>query len=253
MNGAVSLRTAAFVVAVIMLSGFLAGCGVESVAFIAGPESDRVEVDAEVGQIRFLHNEDDNDTDEFRGYELYYKFYADTDSDCGDTEPCGEDRAYVEEEPLQTGPSRLLGRDFSRMIYEPSPGERPNVPISQEETGSEFEIAIDLSSFGQETQRDAIVSWNESERPLKRGVTAETSQTDYKSFIERADYDDEDADVQSAIDGPTPEETVEALINNGNLYLSVYTLGYGIDPGSLQALYSEPVYLGYVRIDPRSF
>lgn len=234
----------------------LSGCGLESIPFIAGPIDDEIDVVQETARITFTHNDTENDTDEFEGYDLYYKLYRDEEAGCDEGEPCDEDRAYILDEPVRTGPNRLLGRSYLRMIYEPSPGEIPNIPVSDILKSDEFDVTLDLFSGSDEAQIDVIASWGSDERALKRNVVSEqTAANVYKSFLDVRDYDDEDEDLQELLDSEDDvvETTIEDVINNDNLYISVYALGFGTDPGSLQSLYSEPVFLGYVRIDPRTF
>jgi hypothetical protein len=218
-------------------------CGIESTPFIAGPKPDEVDLvpATDTERITFLHNENDNDTDEFKGYDLYYKLYEDEDElwGCEPGDPCRNDRDYILNDPVQTGPSRLLGREYRRLVPENSPGQTPNIPVSNGIKGNEFVVEIDLTG-GEPTTNAFIVTWPDDTTTVNRGVSQGGT---YKRFLDGAAYENTDADVTHI------SADISQVISDNNLYISVYALGYGVDPGSLQALYSEPVYLGYVRVD----
>ncbi|NBB91184.1 MAG: hypothetical protein GVY23_08255 [Spirochaetes bacterium] len=234
-------RLAAALVAVAATLLFLA-CGIESTPFIAGPKPDEIDLVPETGtdRIKFLHNENDNDTDEFRGYDLYYKLYEDEDGLCEAGDACRGDRDSILSNPVQTGPSRLLTRAYRRLVPENSPGQIPNVPVSNSIKANEFTVDIDLTGGGASNAFTA--TWPDATVTLNRRVAQGGT---YKRFLDGGSYEDEDDDVDhSAITAD-----ISDVINDDKLYLAVYALGYGVDPGSLQALYSEPVYLGFVPVD----
>lgn len=222
----------------------LAACGIESIPFIAGPRSSEVDFVLETARITFLHNENDNNTDEFEGYELYYRLYEDTlGTGCGENPDCEADFDYILNNPVQTGPSRLLGRDYRRIVFNDAPGEIPNIPVSNGNKGTEFEVDIDMTADGLQTA--VVADWPDGPVQLNRGLPTQGNPGIYKSFLVRDEYANDDEDVDHM-----PSD-ISDVIANDNLYASVYALGYGIDPGSLQALYSEPVFLGYVRLEPQ--
>ncbi|MFO7780573.1 MAG: hypothetical protein R6W94_03020 [Spirochaetia bacterium] len=217
----------------------VAACGIESTLFIAGPKPDEVDLVPATGteRIIFLHNENDNDTDEFKGYDLYYKLYADEDGLCEAGDPCRSDRDYILNDPVQTGPSRLLGRNYRRLVPGNSPGQIPNIAVSNGIKGNEFVVEIGLT--GDVVTNAFTATWPDDTVTLNRAVSQRGT---HKRFLDEAAYEETDDDVGHITD-------ISEVIANNNLYLVVYALGYGVDPGSLQALYSEPVYLGYVPVD----
>jgi hypothetical protein len=219
-------------------------CGIESTPFIAGPKPDEVDFVLETARITFLHNENDNDTDEFKGYELYYRLYEDTlGVGCGENASCEADYNYILNDPVQTGPSRLLGRDYRKMVKNDAPGDIPNIPVSNGNKGSEFEVDIDMTAGGPQTA--VIAEWPDGPVELNRAIPTQGNPGIYKSFLVRDEYVTGDNDVDHMAND------ILDVINNDSLYAAVYALGYGIDPGSLQSLYSEPVFLGYVRLEPQ--
>ncbi|MFP4372884.1 MAG: hypothetical protein ACLFPO_00970 [Spirochaetaceae bacterium] len=224
----------------------LSSCGIESTVFIAGPRPDEVDLvpATDTERITFLHNEDDNDSDEFRGYDLYYKLYEAEDGQwgCEPGDPCRNDRDYILNDPVQTGPSRLRGRDYRRLIQGNSPGQTPNIPVSSGIKGNEFDVEIDISGGGAGgTPEDAFTAtWPDDTVTLNRDVSQGGT---HKRFLDDNAYEDTDDDISHI------ESDIAEVIADNNLYVAVYSLGYGVDPGSLQVLYSEPVYLGYVRVD----
>lgn len=233
------VAAATFVVATLML----AACGIESTPFIAGPKSDEVDLvpATDTERITFLHNENDNDTDEFKGYDLYYKLYEDEDGlwGCEAGDPCRSDRDYILNDPVQTGPSRLLGRNYRRLVPGNSPGQIPNIPVSNGIKGNEFVVEIDLTGGGPNGNA-FTANWPDDTITLNRRVSQGGT---YNRFLEEAAYENTDDDVGHIT------SNISDVTDSNNLYVSVYALGYGVDPGSLQPLFSEPVYLGYVRVD----
>lgn len=234
------LRGATLVAVTILV----AACGIESTPFVAGPKPDEVDLVPATGtdRITFLHNENDNDTDEFKGYDLYYKFYEDEDGlwGCEPGDPCRSDREYILNDPVQTGPSRLLGRNYRRLVPANSPGQTPNIPVSNGIKGDEFVVEIDLT--GGVLTNALAATWPDDTVALNRVVSQSGI---HKRFLDAAAYESTDADVTHIA------TDISDVISDDNLYISLYTLGYGVDPGSLQSLYSEPVFLGYVRLEPQ--
>ncbi|MGM0673105.1 MAG: hypothetical protein ACQETQ_00265 [Spirochaetota bacterium] len=231
-------------VALAVLVLFL-GCGIESTPFIAAPKDDETDTTLDPASITFLHNENDNDTLEFSGYELYYKIYEDESPGCDSGDECFEDRRYILDSPVRTGPSRLRGRSYRRMIDEASPGQRPNIPVSDSEKGNEFEVELDMYASTGSEQRTIIARWPDGPRNLERDVPRDGDPSKNKAFLETDAYTDDDEDLGAV------STSVQEVINNENLYAAVYALGFGVEPGSLQDLYSEPVFLGYVQLRPR--
>ncbi|MFP4067808.1 MAG: hypothetical protein ACLFS5_09940 [Spirochaetaceae bacterium] len=229
----------------LVLPTLLLGCGIETLPYVAAPKEDEADWDIDPAFITFRHNDEDNDSDEFRGYELYYKLYEDENGSTGCREadkPCNDDYEAILRDPVPTGTSRLTGRGYVRMIAGENPGEIPGITVSLANRGDEFDVDIYLTAGTDEDRDTARAEWPNGPQDLNRNVPS--ASDGFKRFLATEDYDDDDDDL-SAIDSE-----ISDVIGNDNLYMAVYALGYGIDPASLQEIYSRPVFLGYVRLEP---
>ena len=205
----------------------LAGCGLENVPILSQPDSPLAS--GEVLPFRKIAaNGDPIDEPGFRGYDIYYKFYA---SEIG----------------IDIGIQSIdeLRQKFHRLTeYESGVKPSPLISIGAADRTSVFYIAIDFSPALTELDRPRIYSLpgdppadDISIFDFRRGVTyASSSET--KRFAEFASTD---ADIDSAIYTiiSTPNEKVT---------IAAYVVSYGVD-ADFGALFSIPLYLGYIQLD----
>ncbi len=208
------------------------GCGVDTIAFVEGPNADEVTADRLGARIVFNHNDSDaNSSPDFKGYELYYKFYDDSVTD-----PWVDDQNTILADPVATGTSRLTNRSYRRVIRGNDQAGIPSIIVTSKTT--EYAITLDFfESASDPTDTEATASWNDGSPAsidLRRNTDATTPGT-FKSFFGAFSTSDDDAD-----------STIVNAKSSGNLGIAIYALGYGIEGGSFRQLYSEPVFLGYL-------
>lgn len=223
----------------------LASCGIPTVTFIAEP----IFRTRTGSTLRFDHNTA-NDTEDFKGYEVYYKIY-----NAGDpSSQIDSDRSYIEgaETP---GTSRLVVRDFLRMVRTDNGDadgsgllDPPMLPVGSGQRDNAFTVSIAFAT-GQET----VIVDNPGEgassvRLYRQNVLLEeqTPATVFEGFNETADYnyqpgvDGGDADLARMIDDEYDETETTRV--------AVAVISFGIDATNFQRIYSTPIYLGDVQL-----
>ncbi|MFW6338055.1 MAG: hypothetical protein ACOC25_03945 [Alkalispirochaetaceae bacterium] len=223
-------------------------CGVPTISYIAEPIYQRGTGDT----LEFEHNPE-NDSQDFKGYDLYYKIY-----NANDTDSIDSDRSYIEGADTP-GTSRLVVRNFLRMVRTDSgePGgtgqrEPPVLPVSLGARDSSFTVLVDFSAA-----EGTVVTRNpgesETEVFLYRQnvlLTDQTPATEFDRFLDPdafqyipgAPETENDADLAEMLGGEEYDET--------NTYeAAVAVIAYGIDATNFQQIYSIPIHLGTVRLE----
>jgi len=170
---------------------------------------------------------------EFRGFELYYRFYDEATADI--------EFANTFEELAAKG-YRRVNSATDKVGTMPS---RPLIPVSliPNDRDDIFTVRIDFTSI---TAPDPIITATETDdavpvpldlpidiEDFRRAVAAESPSEEYKQF---SDFTETDDDIATLV---WPLFQIE-----GKLVL--YVLSYGIDIAENLALYSEPVWLGEI-------
>ena len=239
---ALLLRGARAAALLTLLATASTACGLPRLPFLGPPirDSDSGNV------VVFRHNADDNNVDEFRGYELYYRFYPNTGE--GEEQWIADNDAILDS-PRSPNPSRLVNRGYRRIrppqIQAAPPLLRvgPGLPL-----GTRFPIRLFFPHDPEEEPID-----DEDEEPdgaafyegkvvrLRRGpgVNEEDGETPKRFFPVETDptangvYAEGDADLVNLFD----------LLEDEGLFVAVYGLAYGIT-GDFQRFYSVPEFLG---------
>lgn len=222
---ALVLRTALLILSFFMLSA----CGLDVVPFLYPPESPSSISD----RVQFVHDTRNNDTpqsDFFRGYEVYYKFY---DFGADGANQLQNDRDAIEADPVPPGPSRLTTRNFRRLRSLDNNNQLetrlPLIPVS---TGSSPSIQVRFS--GVADTPGAFVFFNNNPAtaiPLVRAVDDDGAQP--RRFYGVTEYESTHADVPNTIDVQT---------NGADLQIAFYAVAYGVQP-DFRPLYSTPRFL----------
>lgn len=229
---------------------FLFSCGLPTISYLAPPLNPSFDgVNEENYILQFEHNPD-NDTDDFRGYEIYYKLYE------PDAALIDSDESYIESTPTTSGPGRLEARHFLRAAPTISAingaeaivtdDTAPSIELSP--TGTVIEFELDLRTPNTRSLADddthIIVSWTEEgdthTLELRRRSTEDSSVgsplDDYDGFWDEPEYADDDYDIAQMISGGVSSPV-------GKLVIVLYVLTYGIDATDFNPYYSEPVRL----------
>ncbi len=249
--------------AVVLAAGFaLAGCGLPFYVTLNPPGTPAFL--ASEGNLAFtILATTANNEAEFRGFELFYKFYASSGA--------------VEQNLQNALPSDLTGTYGYRRVCDqldtfsgtPAPTQNlhstkpyPLIFVPPADRGTVFSVTITFPGFGLPIQSPVSVSYNgapyyapnDSTAPLSLrrnvGDTALGSSTssECKYFIaallsdpltyQSTDYDMQSNGVYSA-----------AIAAGGTAYLAMYVLSYGVQSDFTTETYSTPVYLGYVPVN----
>ncbi len=241
-----------FSLGVVVLSTLVVlSCGLPSISFLAPPEALSPSGSNEENYILRFRHDGDNDGDDFRGYELYYKLYYPDDS------AISSDESSIEATPRDVGPGRLEARGFIRVaptrlsvnggsFSTVTDDSAPLLPLAP--TGSGVEFRIDLRSPDARGLSDEdthmLVSWddggNSNLLEMRRRSTADAAVgdplNDYEGFWDSSEYVSGDFDVGEMLSLPLPSPI-------GNLTIVCYVLTYGIDASNFNPYYSEPVRL----------
>ena len=232
-------------------------CGLPTIPFLAAPQNPRNSgANEETRRLLFDHNQN-NDVDDFRGYELYYKLY-----EVSATAALQADENFISTTPVEPGPSRLQQRGFVRaavVTVRDASNDPPTVSgttgddqpptVPTDPTGALITYTIDLSQRPADgtsiDNADVIVAWTESggraigiRRRSAQSATTPDFRDSFDSFWNAASYDSDDYDVQ--------QMGLEDLVDSGpvdRLVTIWYALSYGIDGTSFSGYYSEPLRL----------
>jgi hypothetical protein len=238
-KGSVGLLPPPLLIAVLVL----VSCGIPSAGFIGPPGETDIQSPESVPVLTFDHNVAANATEDFKGYELYYRFYdnaaADTDYD--------QDQQQILAEPVQPGPDLLETNGYRRVVRASSESagtqERPLIQVPQEEKVQEFTVTLSFGLVSTVNPDEATASWLGLQVPLARSGAQDDSQAP-KGFILGSYNGSEDDDLQQI------SRDIDQVIFDLDLYVALYALGYGIDGLAFDQIYSAPRFLGYFRLQP---
>lgn len=221
----------------------LAGCGIPSVSFIADP----IPLSQTGSTLRFRHDTE-NDSEDFKGYELYYKIY-----NANDLATIDGDRSFIEGADTP-GTGRLTSREFLRMVRTddglPSGDgleDPPMLPVSASARDQGFEVSVDFSAAAQ-----TVVVTNPGESAAsvqlfrQSVLIEEQSAQSFDLFLDPAGF-------QYTPGDPGSDADLALMLNEAydpvNTYrATVWAIAYGLDATNFQRIYSLPVYLGIVDL-----
>jgi hypothetical protein len=217
----------------LFLIGVLGGCGLDVVPFLYPPESPSI-----IGSgVQFLHDTRNNDapqSDNFQGYEVYYKFY-DFGATANGEAQLQNDRDAIEADPEPPGTARLTSRNFRRVRSLRNDGslqtQLPSVPVS---IGSS--PAIQLRFSGVADSPGAVLLRNNDEAnatTLVRAVNDGDAQP--RAFYGIDEYAADHADIPNTIDLTDGD-------SGADLRIAFYAVAYGVQP-DFRPLYSTPRFL----------
>ncbi|MFW6251197.1 MAG: hypothetical protein ACOC47_08800 [Alkalispirochaetaceae bacterium] len=222
-------------------------CGVPTISYIAEPIYQRGTGDT----LEFEHNPE-NDSEDFKGYDLYYKIY-----NANDTDSIDSDRSYIEAADTP-GTSRLVVRNFLRMVRTDSgePGGRgqrepPVLPVSLGARDSSFTVLVDFSAA-----EGTVVTRNpgesETDVSLYRQnvlLTDQTPATEFDRFLDPDAFQYIPGAPETENDADLAEMLREEYDETNTYEAAVAVIAYGIDATNFQQIYSIPIHLGTVRLE----
>lgn len=216
-------------------------CGLPDLSFIGSPANISV-VDAAPPYIRFFHDAIANNSDTFRGYSLWYKFY-DNESDSGG---CRADRNNINGSPIVTNESRLMARGFHRIVLNDNE-QLLALVVNNKAVASE--IRIDIPDLDGPDSRDMPSTATVDELG---GVTS-TLHRDVEQTSDRdSRYKPLHANpmtIFSSTDDDIPDTitNIARVLSDRDLYIAFYGISIGFS-FLFAPLYSEPEFLGYLSM-----
>lgn len=251
------------IVAVVV--GTLSGCGLPSIPSLEAPLNPRTTgIDSPGQQILTFDHNPNNDFDDFKGYDVYYKLYPPPSSAA--VSSLTSDESYIEDSPKDAGPGRLQARGFLRLVpvtNRTSAGNAiaslittdnpPSLPLDPTDSTITFTLDVrepasrpsgSVDETAQETE--IVVTWNDSGttvRGFRRRSTTNTGvsrpDNEYDSFWYGSAYATSDNDIARMFSSGSFDLTEF----NDSMTLVLYAITYGVDGSDFRPYYSEPLRL----------
>jgi len=226
--------------------GFLVfdSCGLPTPSYLAPPLSGGAGLN---NTFTFTNDGVNNNTGDFYGYELYYKFYS-----AGGTSSLSTDQAAIQTSTTP-GTALLTSEGYIPILPNIAPGAVRSLPlIPFDATQRALPITVKLDFNGSQTlvQATATLSDGTPSIELKRNapvgslpptITLSGGTTVLKGFLSN-NYASTDADL-SSVSLTTPTNS------SASVTLAVVVLAYGVDLSTLSAIYSTPFFLGTVNLN----
>ena len=252
------LSTLLRVVGVLGLMFPLTACGLEISAFLEPPRNDTILDFPPFPNVEFRHNSavnQDGPGVAFLGYDIYYRFYDATEA-LFETH-----RSQIEASPVSLGPSRLTGRGYRRLrgLTVPQAADRqsPLIEIVSGVQSSPVKVELRFQDVVEPTFPESVVASGDAAAriPLDTGDNPPFTYLRLKRNISSAEVKSfYPLDTDNYRSGEDPDlsgiNNLATLIQEGNLAIGLFVLASGIDPQSLQVIYSEPRKLLYQRLPP---
>ena len=222
-------------------------CGVPTITYIAEP----IYRTPTGSTLRFDHNSS-NDSEDFKGDDLYYKIY-----NANDTSSIDSDRSYVEGADTP-GTSRLVVSNFLRMVRtqtgEPSgtgQTDPPVLPVGSGSRDNSFTISVDFSAAAQ-----TVVVTNPGESTTSVSLYRQnvllgdqTAATEFDRFLDPDAFQYLPGAPETENDADLAKMLTTGYDETATYLAAVAVIAYGVDSTNFQQIYSTPIYLGTVRLE----
>jgi hypothetical protein len=223
-----------FAAATFILSCILSGCGLEAYVYIHPISTDDVKSDKWIGYYQFRHNTE-NDLDEFLGYEIYYKLYAEGSATILEDRKALEDLTYIGTE------SSITNRGFVRLRFKgKDDGKKPLLSISSGQRSTSWVFKLDFSPLTQTPQKPPVFRWLKTD-----GVTEEEDSSILLRAARKEDLEEEtfEPDQFYSTDPDVTRMNVEEVVNERRTLSVVFCVAaFGRDVDGT-FLYSTVVFL----------
>jgi len=228
----ITVIVALIILTLLML--LVGGCGIPSYTYLYPPTADPYAADA---VLTFTHDED-NDQAVFKGYEIYYRFYALEPNSAG-TSLAENDMqnyftsSYQISSIISTINSAAYTYGFRRAIVYETPDDTPQLSINPpSQIENSFQVELLQPTDPTEPIKLTLSYDNSINYTLFRSVI--DADDNYKSFYPRINnYTESDPDI------------VDEEINiNVDFYVAFFAVPYGFDLDALQELYANGSYEG---------
>ena len=224
----------------------LLDCGLPMFAYLELPDVGSIV--SESGVVRFNHNTSVNSlASGFIGYDLYYKLYNNgNESDDAGISELRKDCAFISDEPIQLGVSRLENRGYRRVIANNDTTQIPTIEIPIIDRRTDLVVTIDVSYLNTANPNSGTVRLSSNNTPTSLHRRARYNANYKYLSIDDETYGEPDA-VSIVQDDIDVSEVIFNELDTTNLHVGLFVISYGISP-SFQTLYSEPLFLGYLSM-----
>ena len=240
-------------------------CGLPSIPSLEVPLNPRVTgIDSPGQQILTFDHNPKNSTDDFKGYDLYYKMYPPPSSAASSS--LTSDESFIENSPKDTGPKRLQARGFLRLVpvtNRDGTGNAieslitidtpPSLPLGPTDTSITFAIDVrepvsrPFESVDENAEEaEIVVTWNDSvptARGFRRRSTTNTGvahpDDEYDSFWHGSAYAPSDNDIGRMFSS----NSFDLTEFNDSITIVLYAITYGVNGTDFRSYYSEPLRL----------
>ena len=226
--------------------GFLVfdSCGLPTPSYLAPPISGGP-IQSGQGTFAFTNDAVNNNTGNFYGYELYYKFYS-----VSGTTSLASDTAAIETSTTP-GTALLTSEGYIPVLPNIAPGTvrtLPLIPFDATQRAQPITVTLDFQgSTGSVLPAKATLSDGTPFIELKRNgpmivLSSGTGTPVLKGFLAgnfgsgTPNYESTDSDLTG-------------VSLTGSVTLAVVVLAYGVDLSTLSAIYSTPYFLGTVNLN----
>ena len=222
-------KTALRVLCAVTVAAAVASCGIPTTQYLGPVDADSIVWTASPATVTFEHNALDNSTENFLGYEIYYKFYAQTPNPTDGQ--FGTDLAVIDAAAPGTGLNTVLNQQFRRITGANTASVvAPLIPVDPSDSTGVFAISLIFPDKASQLSPDPTTAQYLAE------VIELARQPDTGLFGETFESDDlttspNDADIPAGI---PPTDLF--------IHMGIVILAYGTDNtgGTFQTLYSNP-------------
>ena len=220
-----------------------------------------VKLDEEGTVIRFAHASDNDNVDEFRGYELYYKFYTD-DDDRLIVDQFQADDDFIRDSPRSPNPNRLRQRGYRRIRARDATGTGVQPLLAGASGTVRYDVFFPYDSSVEDPligEDDAYALYHENGVPqpadsqrLARGPNVDDDEGIAKPFFpfERENDVETGYSANDADFGDGNDRFVTAIDANNPIEIAIYGLAFGRTT-DFEVIYSVPAFLGRIEIFPQ--
>jgi len=235
------VTTAVFACIIVMVM-LLCSCGLYSYPYIYAPSLKGGTAGTAQNYVHIVHN-GENDPSVFRGYEIYYKFYASTTAG---TQWYNDNKSIfsVKEPDYSALTAAGYRRCRTKKLYKEDT-TYPMFPVPTDDRDDDFTLVIDFYPITDMnyTKVELAMNYLSDSHPFYRAVkdqhpdSGEAESAGGKPGDELyKDFNIDDIEYESYQDSDLP---------SGEVTLSLYIIGYGQHEN--HNLYSKPVWLGNVE------
>ncbi len=224
----------------LILLGSLGSCGLKELIYLAPIDKDIITGSRLLNYYEFTHNYAEDDIDEFKGYNIYYKFYA-KEADSIATDIASLENIYISTENTIRAKGFLpVCRRFTTDSLTPL----INLSSYKDEN---IKIRIDFSDLVNSPQKEPRITVYRKNQPgtpidwfvMRRNIQDPDNSGEYKTFL----YDDLNSGTTQDADCVAVATSIKA---GQNIAVSLCVVAYGWD-SVFSPLFSEVVFLNRTK------